>query len=236
MVIATLIDGDSSRDEMDLVESFAKALDVAPAILKTGKHLAADQLLLARIDIGRRALPGFKAQGVLREEGLPGLLRQILPMLGVANEATSARYRALGSYAAGTLGRAYFDFVTNNGFSFPGEAHAGPEVIVAHDVLHVLGDYGTSPEEEVLVAAFQAACHDTNQFHGLLFALAQFHLGIAMTPVSTPERLKADPEGMLKALARGAKVTRDMWSDFEPWDHFARPIADVRRELGIAPR
>lgn len=236
MVIASCIDGDASPAAMAVVEGLARALDVAPAILATGRHLAADRLMLARIDIGRRALPGFKIAGVLREEGLPGLIKQILPMLGVANAQTAARYRALGDAPAGTLGRGYFDFITDNQFSFPGEKHAGPEIIVAHDVLHVLGGYGTTAEEEVQVAAFQAGCHDEDQFHALLFVIAQFHLGISMTPVSTAERGKADPELMVKALARGAKIPRDMWSDFHPWDHFARPLDEVRRELNIEPR
>lgn len=236
MVIASCIDGEATPAEMETIERYAKALDVDPDVLRTGRYLAAEQFLLARIDIARRALPGYKAAQIFREEGLPAVIKQILPLLGVANETTAARYRALASYPEGTLGRAYHDFIVRNRFSFPGEKHAGPEAIVLHDTLHVLGDYGTTAEEEVQVAAFQAACHDDRPFHGLLFALAQFHLGIAMTPVSSPEKLRADPEAMLKALARGAKIPRDMWADFEPWEHFGRPIADVRRELRIEPR
>lgn len=236
MVIASCIDGDVGRDEMAVVERLANALDVDSEVLRAGRHLAGEQLFLARIDIARRALPGYSAEKILRQEGLPALIKQILPVLGIPNEATAARYRALGAYGEGTLGRGYHDFIVANRFSFPGEKYAGPEAIVLHDTLHVLGDYGTSPEEEVQVAAFQAACHHANQFHTLLFAIAQFHLGISLAPVSSPERLKVDPALMMKAVARGAKVNRDMWADFAPWEHFSRNIDDVRRELGIDPR
>jgi hypothetical protein len=234
MVIASCMDGEASPDELRRIEEFAKAFEISPAILKTGHHLANEQFVLARIDIARRALPGYKAAQIFREEGLPALVRQILPMLGVSNDALTAKYRALGEYPAGTLGRAYFEFITSNQFSFPGESHAGPEAIVTHDLLHVLGGYQTSAEEEVLVASFQAGCRREEPFHAMLFAIAQFHLGISIAPVSTPERLKADPEQMLEAFARGTRITRDMWGDFRPWEHFARPLADVRRELNIA--
>ncbi|NUP07501.1 MAG: hypothetical protein HOW73_15740 [Polyangiaceae bacterium] len=236
MVVAACIDGEASPAEIAVIEAFSKALDVDSPVLKTGRHLANQQLLGARVDIARRAMMGYKVRGVLREDGLPGLVRQMLPMLGVSNDDTAARYRALESYAAGTLGRGYYDFVTSNQFSFPGEKYAGPEIIVIHDVLHVLGGYGTTAEEEVQVAAFQAACHHVDQFHSLLFAIAQFHLGVQMAPVSPPEKLKADPELMMKAFARGAKVSRDVWAELVPWDNFARPIDDIRNELNIEPR
>ncbi len=236
MVIASCIDGETSPEEMALIGKFADALGVDGGVLRTGGFLADKHLVLARIDIARRALPGFKAGQVLREEGLPALVKQVLPMLGVGNDETAARYRALEGSPAGTLGRGYWEFITTNQFSFPGEKHAGPEVIVLHDLIHVLGGYGTTPEEEVQVAAFQAGAHHANQFHGMLFALAQFHLGISIAPVSTPETMRADPELMVKALARGSKVPIDMWAAFRWWDHFPRPLDDVRRELRIEPR
>jgi hypothetical protein len=236
MVIAATIDGETSTDELAVIEGLARALDVKSDVLRVGQRLARHQFTLARIDIARRALLGYKVKEVLREDGLPGIIKQFLPMLGVQNKATAARYRALEAFPAGTAGRAYYDFILANGFSFPGEAHAGPEIIVIHDLLHVLGGYATTPEDEVLVAAFQAGTHHADQFHQLLFAIAQFHLGLSIAPGSTPNKLKVDPAGMLQALARGAQVPKDMWGEFKPWDHFARPLDELRRELRIDPR
>jgi len=236
LVIASTMSGESSTAEMAIIEGFARALGVKADVLRVGQHLAHHQFTLARIDIVRRALLGFKVKEVLHEGGVSGVIKQFLPMLGVENKALAARYRALESSPAGTLGRAYCDFVTANGFSFPGEPHAGPEIIVVHDVLHVLGDYATTPEEEVLVAAFQAGTHHADQFHQLLFAIAQFHLGLAIAPGSTPEKFKVDPPKMVEALMRGARVPKDYWAEFKPWDHFSRSLDEVRRELRIEPR
>lgn len=236
LVIAATIDGDVSKGELELIEGYAKALSVSPVVLRTGQRLAHHQFTLAKIDIARRALPGFKVKEVVREEGLPAMLKQLLPLLGVEDRETASRYRALEHSGAGTLGRAYYDFVLGNGFSFPGEKHSGPEIIVLHDLLHVLGDYGTTPDEEVLVAAFQAGTHRGEPFHQLLFALAQFHLGLFVAPVSSPETLRAEPAKMLEALVRGARVPRDTWADFKPWDHFSRSLDELRAELGIERR
>ena len=232
-VLASTIDGRTTEDEIAVLDGFARALGVDLAPVRTARRLAREHLALARFDIARRSLPGHKIKQTIREDGVLALIEQLWPTLGGHDDALTARYRALEAYPAGTLGRAYFDFVTSNGFDFPGQPHAGPEMIVVHDCLHVLGGYGTSPGEEIDVSAFQAGCHGGDPFYGILFGLAQYHLGVRVTPVAAAEKLHADPARMVAAFARGAKVNRDMWSDFRPWDHFAKPLDELRRELNV---
>ncbi|UJR84458.1 TerB family tellurite resistance protein [Sandaracinus amylolyticus] len=234
-VIAACIDGRATDDEVDVIEQLATALELDPAPVRTARRLAKQQLFLARIDIARRALAGHKVRQTVREEGALAMIAQLMPMMGVADRALAARYRALASSPAGTLGRGYFDFVESNGFSFPGEPGAGPEIIVVHDCLHVLGDYGTSPEQEIEVASFQAGCHGGDPLYGLLFGIAQYHLGVQVAPVAPAESMNADPERMMHAFARGCLVKRDMWSDFRPWEHFAKPLDALRDELNVVP-
>jgi ubiquinone biosynthesis protein Coq4 len=148
----------------------------------------------------------------------------------------AARYRALESFPEGSLGRGYFGFVTRNHFSFPGETGAGPEPIVFHDCLHVLAEYDTSSIEETQIAAFQAGTMQKGAIYGLLFPLAQFHLGVAITPVTKAETDVIDPEPWLKAFVRGTRTNRDLASSWQPWDDFARPVTELRREYGIEPR
>jgi ubiquinone biosynthesis protein Coq4 len=146
------------------------------------------------------------------------------------------RYRALGEYPEGTLGRAYFDYMIRNGFFFPGEKGSPPEIIAVHDCLHVLGDYGTTPSEEIEISAFQAGCQSEDPIFGLLFGLAQYHLGVQVAPVAAAEKMHADPQLMIAAFVRGCQVNRDMWRDFQPWDFFPKSLNDVRTELGIPAR
>lgn len=114
-------------------------------------------------------------------------------LLQIENPAMAARYRALESFPEGSLGRGYFDFVTRNHFSFPGEKGAGPEPIVFHDCLHVLAEYDTSSIEETQIAAFQAGTMQKGAIYDLLFPLAQFHLGVAITLVTKAETDVIDP-------------------------------------------
>lgn len=233
MVVASCIDGEATVEEVAVIEAFARALGVDLAPVRTARRLANEQLTLARIAIVRRALPGYKIKQTLRERGPVALIKQFIPMMGGHDDALAAKYRALEAYPAGTLGRGYFDFITANQFSFPGEPNAGPEIIVTHDCLHVIGGYGTSATEEIDIAAFQAGCHDDNPLYGILFGLAQYHLGVQMAPVAPAEKGHADPMRMLRAFARGTEIKRDMWADFRPWDHFAKPLDTFRTELGL---
>jgi hypothetical protein len=97
----------------------------------------------------------------------------------------------------------------------------------------VIGGYGTSPSDEIDVSAFQAGCRGGDPLYGLLFGLAQYHLGVQVAPVAPAEKLHADPERMIRAFVRGTEIERDMWTDFRPWDHFAKPLETLRAELGL---
>jgi tellurite resistance protein len=232
-VVMSCIDGKITEDEVSVLEAFARALALDLAPVRTARRLAREHLLLARIDIARRALAGHKLRQTLREDGVIALVKQLASLFGATNDAVAARYRSLEQFPAGTLGREYFDFISGNGFSFPGEQGAAPEIIVVHDCLHVIGGYGTSASEEIDVSSFQAGCHSGDPLYGLLFGLAQYHLGVQVSPVAKGEQLNADPQRMMRAFARGTELTRDMWSDFRPWDHFDRPLDALRAELGL---
>jgi hypothetical protein len=236
MVVASCIDGEASTDEMALITRFAKALDVAPDVVQKTRYLASEQLFLSRLSIARKALPSFLTTGVLTEERLPGLVKQALPMLGSGDGRVAEKYAALRDFAPETLGRKYTEFLDKQGLPLPGESYAGPESLVARDVLHVLGDYGTTASEAAAVAAFQAACHEASPFDSLLFALAQFELSRSVTEQPDAVLPPLNAEVVFEGAARGAKVDRERWSDFDLWDHVSRPVDEVRTALGIAPR
>ena len=198
--------------------------------------LVDEHLLRFRLDILRRSFFGQRGVDFVKHRGIRGLVSVVGNLLQIENPAMTARYRALESFPEGSLGRGDFDFVTRNHFSFPGEKGAGPEPIVFHDCLHVLAEYDTSAIEETQIAAFQAGTMQQGAIYGLLFPLAQFHLGVAITPVTKAETDVIDPELWIKAFVRGTRTNRDLASSWQPWDDFARPVAELRREYGIEPR
>jgi ubiquinone biosynthesis protein Coq4 len=157
-------------------------------------------------------------------------------VLGFENAGLAARYRALGEQPRGTLGREYFEYIGANEFSFPGERGGAPEVIVFHDCLHVLAEYETTIIEETQIASFQAGMLKKDPVFGLVFMLAQFQLGLQITPVAKPEKRAADPHLMLEAFVRGTKVNRDLCVDWTPQLDFARSVEDLRRQYNIEPR
>lgn len=238
MVVLSIIDGEASPKEAELVERFARALEIESEDLVALRHLADKHLLRARFDIGRRFFAAEKMREYAREKGIGWLLRTFAAMAGLrADDAIASRYRALRDAPEGSLGRAYADFITTNGYSFPGEKGSPPEAIALHDLTHVLSGYGTDPEGELQVLGFHAGCRreEKDPFSFLMFGIAEFHLGLAMSPVATGSRGKLDPVLMFRAIERGSKCTIDPTDGWDPWPVMEQPLEELRVRYGIAP-
>ena len=105
-----------------------------------------------------------------------------------------------------------------------------------HDCLHVLAGYTTDSLEETQIASFQAGMLKNDPLFGLLFMLAQFQIGLQVTPITPAEKLVVDPQLMLEAFARGTRVNRDLCVDWIPERDFDRSVEELRREYNIEPR
>lgn len=231
-IVTALVEGAPSRETERTVRAFGAALGIPEEGLDVLYDLSRGRAFLARIDMMRRL--GRFLRGT---KGFPGLLAFAAPMFGLGGEhpEVTARYRSLVDCAPGTLGRAFFDHLSDNGFKFPGEPGGLPELGVFHDVGHVLSGYGTDPEGEIQQAAFQAGFVRRDGFTILLFGILQFHVGIKLTPVAKGERGYFDVPRVLHALERGAACRVDLTQDFDLFEHKDRPLDDLRRELGIPP-
>src|SRR3954468_12595649 len=188
-IVAACIDGEMRPVAVRKVEEYARALKVDPAPLGAAWRLANRNLILARLAIVRKSMPGVRIRHTIRQEGLLAMIRQFFPLIGIELPEVTARYRKLEQYPEGTLGKEYSNYLCRNGFPLPGEKNAGPEIIVLHDCLHVLGEYGTSAPEEIEIASFQAGCQFQDPIYGLLFGLAQYHLNIQVAPVAPSQAL-----------------------------------------------
>ncbi|MCP9836198.1 hypothetical protein KBY84_01665 [Cyanobium sp. N.Huapi 1H5] len=236
MTVLALLEDSPGEARLARLEATARALAIDDAPVQAFRHVLDHQFNLVRLDIMRRGFQRGAAAAYVRDEGPAGALQIARSLLKQEDPALARRYRGLAELPHGSLGRAYLAFIDANGFSVPGELGGPPPPVVRHDCCHVLGGYGTSPSEECGVLGFQAGFGRNDPFFTILFGLAQFQLGIGSTPVTAAETGQADPEVIFRGLEHGLGVTRDLISDWDPWDDFPLPLEEVRRQYGIRPR
>lgn len=237
LALMSMVDQEPSKDESDLVDRYARALGVDNDMVTTLRRVTHEHLLMARTDIYRRFWGREHIVAKIQREGWSGLSETVRALRRKeVNAELTARYRALGQLDEGTLGRGYFRFIEDSGFSFPGELGHGPELIAQHDMAHVLGEYGSSSPEELCVAFFSAGFRQKDPMTFVLLGLFQLHLGIATMPGQPVDTGALDMGACMEALQRGAAMSLDLSG---PWDYWAvidRPLAELRLEYGIPPR
>ena len=239
LIIGILIDGLCTRADLARVEHIAALLGVdEPALtdvklLLAGKRWRLRRHLLARFWV----VDHVKARIAER-----GVLRTIVPLIystffhRYRNAELARRYTALRDLPERSLGRAYIAYIDANKFGLPGERGAVSDIIVQHDLAHVLGDYSTAPAEEVLVASFSAGHRVKDPFAFIMFVMLQFHLGLRMTPGAKAERRHFDPARVLAAIARGAELNIDLTARWNYWTDLAEPLEIVRRKYNVPSR
>ncbi|WP_428267885.1 hypothetical protein [Haliangium sp.] len=238
LVIMSCIDEKVVDSEAVAVARFAAAMEVEERAIHNLRQLADEHTVLARFDVIRRFWAVDRIRERMAKEGRFKILRSTLnAALGRGEDPEmAARYQALGQLPPGTLGRAYYDSMRDNQFPLPGETGSAPETITYHDMTHVLSGYGTTPEEEVLVACFSAGFRRKEPLAFVLFVLMQFHLGLRIALGVQPEHGKFDVRGALLALRRGAAMNIDLSTGWEYWDVVEEPLDELRRRYDIAPR
>jgi len=232
MVVMAMMDGDIDRAEIAAVEAFARALAVSEPALRTMTLYVSNHHKLLAFDLARRSFAPERIKAIWREEGLAGLWKVVKAGLGATNPAMAARFHALAELPEGTLGRALFEFYRENGFTAPGEKYGPPDNILFHDLGHVLGGYPTDPSGEVRIAGFQAGYLGEGAFFMTQFIMLLFHLGANIRPGVTATRGMFDLDAFRREFLRGRQVKVNLLH-WDPWPHMARPIAEVRAELGV---
>ena len=211
LIAFSLIDGEATETEARLVEAFARAMDVEERAVKNLRQVARHQTLALRIDVIRRFWAIDKLRERIHDEGLGAIVRMIQSMRGRLEDPELARkFARLRLLPEGTLGREYVKFLDARAWPLPGEKGAVSDIIVYHDMAHVLSGYGTDPGGEVEVACFSAGCRHKEPYNFVLFVLLQFHVGIRMTPGAEAERGFFDVERALIAVERGAAMNVDL--------------------------
>jgi hypothetical protein len=242
MLMVSLVDGEPTQAQMNLVHEFAAGLGVDESEVTLIRRLADHQTLMFRLDFMRRSHIAdiFKEQ-FRHHGGLTGLVRGILGLRGfVEDEALAQRYQALGKLPQGTLGHSFYTHYRTNGFALPGEKGGFPEAGVYHDFAHVLSGYGPTPEEETLVGAFTAGFKKGNPLFVVLFVLLTFGAGVNVTPVAQPhvEAIFATPglaDRFFRAHERGQAMNADLSDNWNFWPLMGLPLDEARRQLNLPP-
>lgn len=237
MMITALIDGEASRDEVAVIEQFAKALDVDEPRIRNLHHVIDGQIVRLRFDFLRRVpLPRKLVADMWNEEGLRGIWKVIrmATQSGRGEPELAWRYKQIGLLPEGTLGRAWWTHMTERKFAFPGEPGGLLEKQCHHDLTHVLTGYDTDAPGETQLACFYAGYYREDPFAMVFMVLVMFHLGVRLVPVITsPGTMQFNPRKALRALERGAGCTRDLTDGWNYWDDLPLPIDEVRRKYGI---
>jgi hypothetical protein len=234
-MVMTTIDGSVGRAPAESVARLAGALGVDERGVKTLQKMAAHHDTMARIDLLRRV--GGRLVGTAwRDEKWAGVRKVLAGMRnGIEDPELARRYNKIGLLPEGSFGRALWEHWITRDFSMPGQRNGIPEVAVFHDLGHVLSGYDTDPDGEIQQAAFQAGFVRNDGFMFLFFGIAQFHLGLKITPIAEAETGRLDIDKVMTALARGAACAVDISDHWDFWPHLPRPLDEVRAELAIPP-
>jgi len=236
MIVMSLIDGKTGEEETGLVERFAQALEIDVPEVKNLRHVLNKEILSLRVDMARRIWLRPKVKEIWNTEGVRGLGKFLLGMLGkYENPELAARYQALEHYPVGSLGRSYWEYCRKNGFAFPGEKGGAAEPVLFHDCAHILSGYGTDPEGEVQIACFSAGFQRREPWLFVFFVLLQFHVGIRMTPITTARTGFFDPEKAMIAIRRGAAMNVDLNDGWDYWPVMGELVEELRRRYNILP-
>ena len=235
MVLLELCRRPQTAAQVDRTEAYATALG------ETGPGLDTLRLLVRE---GADAASTYllnRATEVAAADTSSATYRDVPVLLEAPDPDLEARLRAFGELPEGTLGRAYFDFLDSNGFSFPGAEAGMPATFLEHDMCHVLCDYGPYGRDEIAVNAMVLTAADTdahwiNMVANLALREAGFFLPEGYEPIE-PGTLARDDAITLfvDALRRGAECT----GDFANADLLAlapEPLEQVRARFGIRPR
>ncbi|SFK43854.1 hypothetical protein [Falsiroseomonas stagni] len=142
------------------------------------------------------------------------------------------RYRGLEHRPEGTLGHGLFRFYRDRGFPMPGEPKSFPEGWSKHEVYHIISEYETSLQGEMLNAAFSGGNTEVLCMDLLLLSLLQFQAGFQVMPGPVLQD-ELRPDAFFRAVARGAATEVDILAEWDLWSAVDQPVAELRRRYKV---
>ena len=221
--------------EIAEVDAYAAALGTEPQTLADLHKVRKGHIRRLLVDYFRRAASDVKVPGDHR-----GIVRRTVEEIHqyVGDPEVTARYLPLAEQPEGTLGRTFFDFYRDRGFSLPGEKHSLGDEVVSHDCCHILAGFNTDGAGEIDVAGFEAGMKRSAFGYELLMeVILDFQLGIDFgvgLVGYVPKTDELDPDQVMVGIRRGLGCSVDiMGPDWDFWAVVDRDVEDLRAEYGI---
>ena len=151
------------------------------------------------------------------------------------NTKMLARYQGYQDLPKGTFGKVLTEYYRDNEFPLPGTKGAiFSNILMVHDMHHVLTGYPTTPLGETCVIAFADGMMDLDLGKALIGFVAQFQIGIQFDKGIEAWRNQVNPDLVIHAFERGGRATVNFEHyDFDFLPYLEQPIADVRAQFGI---
>lgn len=234
LVLMPYLDGVVDPTEVAKVDEFASALGVAPDTLHSLHQVRDRRMKRLLWDYSRRSL----ASGIVPGDGFFGKLRTVIESFHqYRGDASVARsYYRYESFPEGTLGRVFYDFYRARGFPIPGEKGSFSEVLVPHDLAHILGGFNTDMKGEMDVAGMEAGMSNSGIGYELLLeVILDFHLGIAFTTAGLlePGVGHFHPDSVMAGFELGSKMNVDLLAGWDWHGVMGEDVADLRARYGI---
>lgn len=235
-IVMAMVEGETAPQQQQALRVLSEALSVHEQGLRVLQEAVSGHQRLAQFHLMRRMMSKIVVPA-LHEEGIVGVKKIVAPLFFKGGEdfAIAQKYHQLGQLPEGTLGHAFWQHYTQNGFPFPGEAGGIPERLVFHDLGHILSGYDTTPKDEIQQGAFQAGFIRKDGFAFLLFVILQFHWNIKITPIANSAQGLFDIPLVLHALQRGAACSVDLSDHWNFWKVMALPLDVIRDRYHIPP-
>jgi hypothetical protein len=256
LAVTALLDGVVEEAKLEVVLDIASALHVHDEFVDAIQQLSINHVRWAAYDMIRANVATIP--GVPWRPDDP--YSAFLPCHDDAlDPALTARYDRLANLPEGTFGRAFYQHYLSNRYAFPGAQFAMVEAwATPHDSLHVLSDYSTSAQGELLVAAFTGGMleppTDFMESH-ILPTILIYHLGIDITKglnQGDRARQQADPSWrdnfdgnvhlgldatkLWTAWQRGRAMSTNLYDGhWDFWTAAPIPLEEVRHRYAVAP-
>lgn len=232
LIIMPYVNGDINPEAVQLADEFAKALKIKSSSLKLLKRMRDQHLLIAQICLARKMTP-LLIPGRLSKKAQT-IWKMIKESKG--DPEVFKKYDCLKDYREGTLGKAFYDFYKKHHFLLPGEKHCIPsDLVVVHDLSHILSGFQPNYEGEISVAAFQAGYMEHYSWITAVIGLLDFHcqLGIDLPPHLNAAKGHFNPSEFMRALRMGMEMNCDLYQNWDYWSSFSLPVHELRKRFNI---
>jgi hypothetical protein len=233
-----------SKSAADAVTRYAHHVGVEPGALRGARARAKGHLHMMHADFQRSSWYTRQTLHGLTHGQFRELMQSKLAYRGVAPSTKIARkWLALRDCPEGSWGRGVADFYEANGFPFPGEKHGIYEIGARHDFVHVLVDFGATPEGEIDVFSFIAAAMPGDDGLTLLaVTFGLFQNGSISTVrgkrihIARTDTLRDDGavDHFVDAIRRGSLCTVDVMA-IDQFEYAERPLDEVRELFNVVP-